>query len=302
MSKKPTKIQEEEIDITKDELEEHPFFHYYGMLQHQQNMLQDYIRTGTYQKAIINNISDFKGKVVLDVGTGTGILSFFAAQAGAKKVYAIEISKMADYAKKLVKSNHKEKIIEIIHGKVEEIEIPEKVDVIISEPMGFFLVHERMLESYIIARQRFLKDKGKMFPSIGTIYISLFQDQALYDEQFDKVQFWNQTDFYGVDVSELYKHSLREMLSQPLIGYFNANQLVTDDKATYLIDFCHNKPEDLHEIDIPFRLKINKACVINGIANWFDVSFNGSKEVVVLSTAPDSDCIYIYIYYFLIII
>lgn len=51
-------------------------------------MMQDYIRTSTYQKAIISNISDFKDKVILDVGAGSGILSFFAAQAGAKKVYA----------------------------------------------------------------------------------------------------------------------------------------------------------------------------------------------------------------------
>ena len=45
-------------------------------------MMQDYIRTSTYQKAIISNLSDFKDKIVLDVGCGSGILSFFATQAG----------------------------------------------------------------------------------------------------------------------------------------------------------------------------------------------------------------------------
>ena len=55
-------------------------FHYYGMLQHQQNMLQDYVRTATYYTAIMENQSDFAGKVVMDVGAGTGILSLFAAQ------------------------------------------------------------------------------------------------------------------------------------------------------------------------------------------------------------------------------
>ena len=56
------------------------YFYYYGMLQHQQNMLQDYIRTGTYWSAILENAPDFQGKVVMDVGAGSGILSLFAAQ------------------------------------------------------------------------------------------------------------------------------------------------------------------------------------------------------------------------------
>lgn len=56
------------------------YFHYYGQLQHQQNMLQDYIRTGTYYEAIMENKSDFQDKIVMDVGAGSGILSLFAAQ------------------------------------------------------------------------------------------------------------------------------------------------------------------------------------------------------------------------------
>lgn len=71
-----------------DESSASSYFQFYGYLSQQQNMMQDYIRTSTYQKAIISNISDFKDKVILDVGAGSGILSFFAAQAGAKKVYA----------------------------------------------------------------------------------------------------------------------------------------------------------------------------------------------------------------------
>lgn len=280
-----------ENNIEKEELEEHPFFHYYGMLSHQQNMLQDNIRTGTYRNAILNNKSDFKNKIVLDVGTGTGILSFFASDAGAKKVYAIEISKMAYYAERLVKSNKKDNIIKVIRGKVEEVEIPEKVDIIISEPMGFFLVHERMLESFIIARKRFLKKGGKMFPSVGHIYLSIFSDQALYDEQFPKSTFWNQTNFYGLDISELYNDSVRENFSQPVIGYFDVNQLVTYDKVIYTIDFEKDEPEDLHTIDIPFSFRVNRPCIIHGIANWFDVIFNGSTNIITLSTAPDSDCI-----------
>ena len=77
----------------------------YGMLQHQQNMLQDYVRTGTYWAAINENAADFRGKTVVDVGAGSGILSLFAAQAGADRVYAVEASAMADHAERLCAAN-----------------------------------------------------------------------------------------------------------------------------------------------------------------------------------------------------
>lgn len=81
------------------------YFHYYGMLQHQQNMLQDYVRTGTYYAAILDNRIDFEGQAVCDVGAGSGILSMFAAQAGARVVYAVEASGMAHYASQLAAAN-----------------------------------------------------------------------------------------------------------------------------------------------------------------------------------------------------
>ena len=93
---------------TADETERPPdpsaFGVYYARLQHQQNMLQDVVRTDTYRRAIVGNADDFRGKVVLDVGAGTGILSFFAAQAGAGRVYAVEASAMAERAATLAAS------------------------------------------------------------------------------------------------------------------------------------------------------------------------------------------------------
>ncbi|XP_043721009.1 probable histone-arginine methyltransferase 1.3 [Telopea speciosissima] len=146
------------------------YFHYYGQLLHQQNMLQDYVRTGTYYAAVIENRADFIGRVVVDVGAGSGILSLFAAQAGAKHVYAVEASEMAEYARRLIAGNPSlGQRITVIRGKVEEVEVPEKADILISEPMGTLLINERMLESYVIARDRFLLPNGKMFPTIGRL-------------------------------------------------------------------------------------------------------------------------------------
>lgn len=68
-------------------------------------MLEDHKRTGAYYNAVIENKRLFKDKVVLDVGTGSGILAIFSAMAGARKVYAVEATDMAKNARKLVEHN-----------------------------------------------------------------------------------------------------------------------------------------------------------------------------------------------------
>ena len=158
------------------------------MIPQQQNMLQDRVRTGTYFTAIMENAADFRGKVVLDVGAGSGILSFFAAMAGAKRVYAVEASRMSEHCRRLLDGNpHLKEIVVVVSGKVEEVDIPEPVDVLVSEPMGTMLYNERMIESYLIARDRFMRKDptsgaavGRMFPGAGRVHCSLFSDETLW--------------------------------------------------------------------------------------------------------------------------
>ena len=69
------------------------------------------------------------------------------------------------------------------------MEIPEQIDMIISEPMGYMLYNERMIESYLHAK-KWLKPGGKMFPTKGILYVGPFTDEALYFEQYNKATFW----------------------------------------------------------------------------------------------------------------
>lgn len=77
-------------------------------------MIQDSVRTEAYKHAILSNRSVFQGKTVLDVGAGTGILSVFCAQAGASKVYAVEASRTAELARRIVEENHFSDVIEVM--------------------------------------------------------------------------------------------------------------------------------------------------------------------------------------------
>ncbi|XP_058000950.1 probable histone-arginine methyltransferase 1.4 isoform X1 [Hevea brasiliensis] len=262
------------------------YFHYYGQLLHQQNMLQDYVRTGTYYAAVIENRADFFGRVVVDVGAGSGILSLFAAQAGAKHVYAVEASEMAEYARRLIAGNPSlGERITVIKGKVEEVELPEKADILISEPMGTLLVNERMLESYVIARDRFLLPNGKMFPTVGRMHMAPFSDEYLFIEIANKALFWQQQNYYGVDLTPLYGSAFQGYFSQPVVDAFDPRLLVAP-AIFHVIDFTEIKEEELYEIDIPLKFIASVGTRVHGLACWFDVLFNGSTVQRWLTTAP----------------
>ena len=267
--------------------QDNPFTHYYAQLLHQGNMLADHVRTSTYQRAFMENARDFQDAIVLDVGTGTGILAFFAVQAGARKVYAVEASDSAEVAKKLAASNGYSDKVEVIKGRLEEITLPEKVDIIISEPIGFLLVHERMLESYAFARKAFLKPGGIMLPSTGSIVLAPITDQALHDEQKAKIEFWRNTDFYGVDLSEAVPIAEEEYFTQAIVGFFPNSSIISPNRTVHTIDFASVLPEEFHEFQIEYVFRIETTALMHGFGGWFDIDFIGTQKTIVLSTAPD---------------
>jgi type I protein arginine methyltransferase len=139
-------------------------------------------------------------------------------QAGAARVYAIEASDMVRHAQKLFDANPSlGSRITLLHGKLEALELPEKADVLISEPMGTLLVNERMLETYIYARRHMLKPGGKMFPGVGRIYVAAFADAALHAEQLGMAAFWANDAFYGVNLRALHADAqvVRSQTSAP---------------------------------------------------------------------------------------
>ncbi|XP_034411426.1 histone-arginine methyltransferase CARM1-like isoform X2 [Cyclopterus lumpus] len=259
-------------------------YQFHSCLSQHQSLLQDYLRIATYQRAILLNESDFKDKVVLDVCCGSGILSFFAVQAGATRVYAVESNPMAKYTKILVQNNCLSERIRVLEGKVEEISCPDMVDVIISEPMGYMLLNQKLMESFLHAR-KWLKPNGLMFPSYGDIHLAPFSDEQLYFEHHARASFWQQRSFYGVNLSALHGAAGEEFFRQPIVDSFEV-QVLMARSVKHCINFMEAKEEDLLRMEIPFVFTLLQSGLVHGLAFWFDVAYLGSKATVWLSTAP----------------
>ncbi|XP_010743910.3 histone-arginine methyltransferase CARM1 [Larimichthys crocea] len=259
-------------------------YKFHSCLSQQQSLLQDYLRITTYQRAILVNETDFRDKVVLDVCCGSGILSFFAVQAGATRVYAVESSPMAKYTQILVQSNCMSERIRVLEGEVDEVSCTDMVDVIVSEPMGYMLLSDRLMESFLHAR-KWLKPNGLMFPSYGDIHLAPFSDEQLYFEHFARASFWQQRSFYGVNLNALHSPAVDEFFKQPIVDTFDV-QILMARSVKHCINFMEVKEEDLHRMEIPFVFTLMQSGLVHGLAFWFDVAYLGSKSTVWLSTAP----------------
>jgi len=221
----------------------------------------------------------------MDLGTGTGILSFFCIAAGAAKVYAIEASDLADWTELIVASNGLSDKIKVIKGRIEEITLPEQVDVIVSEWMGTFLIFESMMESLLWGRDKYLKPDGMMLPSHANIYLSPVTMDEFYKE---KVEFWNTV--HGVDMSVVIPFAKKCAFEKPMIDKAIKPECVLAEPVLLnsfnLKDVPMNKPYE--KTVVQFSFKASKDANMHGFVAWFDVAFVGTAhEKIVLSTSPD---------------
>ncbi|KAG6662412.1 protein arginine N-methyltransferase PRMT10-like [Carya illinoinensis] len=283
------------------------YFCTYAFLYHQKEMLSDRVRMDAYFNSIFQNKHHFQGKTVLDVGTGSGILAIWSAQAGARKVYAVEATKMSEHARVLVKANNFEDVVEVIEGSMEEVTLPEKVDVIISEWMGYFLLRESMFDSVICARDRWLKPTGIMYPSHARMWVAPIRsglvDQKVSDYQEtmdDWYNFTNETKTnYGVDMSVLTKPFSEEQrkyyLQTALWNNLHPHQVIGTAAVVKEIDCLTVTVNDILEVrsnlSSSITLEDTRLC---GFGGWFDVHFRGrtedpAQQEIELTTAPSID-------------
>ncbi|GIY84575.1 protein arginine N-methyltransferase 1 [Caerostris extrusa] len=246
---------------------------------HEAKMLKDEVRTLTYRNAMQHNKHLFRGKTVLDIGCGTGILCMFAAKAGAAKVIGIECSGIVEHAVNITKENNLDHIITIVKGKVEDVEIPvDKVDIIISEWMGYCLFYESMLDTVLYARDKWLKPDGMMFPDRATLFLCAIEDRQYKDE---KINWWDSV--YGFNMSCIRKVAI----SEPLVDVVDPKQVVTSVCLLKEVDLYTVKPGDLN-FSTPFHLQVKRDDYIQAFVTFFNVEFTKCHKRTGFSTAPDA--------------
>ena len=126
-------------------------------------MAFDHRRNQSYRRAMAAIIDS--QTCVLDVGAGIGILGLMAAQLGARKVYCVEPENTIALGREFAKDNGIENKMDFLQGKIEEIKLPEPVDLIVSALTGNFLLAEDLLPSLFYARDHFLKSGGCLLPN-----------------------------------------------------------------------------------------------------------------------------------------
>jgi len=236
-------------------------------------MLQDAVRTDSYRDFIYGNKHLFAGKTVLDVGCGTGILSMFCAKAGAARIIAVDNSNIIDKARANIYSNGFSDKITLVRGKIEEVTLPvSKVDIIVSEWMGYALLYEAMLDSVLYARDHYLQPDGLMVPSHCTLHIAPIADP---DWVADNISFWK--DVYGFDMTAMQEKIYDEMLVRHPLKDAVVGR--TANWAPFKILDLHTVTTSELDFEAVFSASLNQDIdALDGFCIWFDTIFMQSRK------------------------
>lgn len=241
----------------------------FGEIQPHEIMLADGIRVDTYKAGIDRYIHD--GDVVVDLGTGSGILAFMASQAGAKKVYAIDHSDVLDLAQHLAEHNNL-KNIDFLHMHSGDFQLDEKVDVILHEQIGNALITEDMIRNVCDLRDRVLKPGGRILPA----KFDAFLEPLVLREDSIVPKIWEQ-EIHGLSFAaakpwldrraEEFRNRPRRVLPEEA-AYF-----LTEPTPAFSIDLETIRPEDTPS-RIPMKKTIVRDGVMDGFCHYFRICFD----------------------------
>ncbi len=232
------------------------------------NMMSDRIRLDAYARAI--NALVKPGDIVIDLGSGPGLLSLLAARAGAEKVYAIEKTDAAKLALEVAKANDLEDRIEVVAENSKNFEIPVRADVLVSETLGSFAVDENTLDFTLDARERLLKPDAILIPRRLAIWMAPTSNTELRE----RADFW--TEVGGFDFSP----ARRETLKQMNIAGIKADQLLASPQLFASVDLRRHQRDTLEK---KLRFEIDRQGTIHGVAGWFQAEL---ADDIVIDTSP----------------
>jgi len=243
-------------------------------------MLQDKVRTDSYIRAIKETVRP--GDTVLDIGCGTGIFSFISAKAGARKVYAVEMTDIIRTAKETAELNNLGDKIVFLKNNLKNVSLEEKADVIITETIGPFVMEEGIVEILKFARDRFLKPGGKIIPEEVDLYMAPHSDKALYDELQEYAGFWK-NGIHGLDFTPYSNLIYEEFMHRPY--NWNIEEAVLSDKPKII-----RKLNLYEEVDTSFENTVvftpEPGRAVYGFAGFFDVKLSENTCFNILPGSP----------------
>ena len=237
------------------------------------DMIRDPVRMELYSEAIKSIVDS--GSRVIDIGSGTGILSLIAAQHGAEKVCGVEISSLARYATKIAELNSLEDMVEFIQGNILEIEPPaEKFTIAICELFGTFGIDENILPILQHVREKFLEEGGKILPESLELFVAPVQ----CTESYRNIANWKPK-MFGLDfspVQELAYNAVYHLSGDPV-------RLLANQKELAAINF-YSVAKLPHRRVLEYQFETDG--VLHGMVGWFTSTL---APGYVLSTSPKQE-------------
>ncbi len=235
------------------------------------SMLVDTVRTSAFHEAILRTVE--AGDVVLDIGTGTGILAMAAARAGAKRVYAIEQGPVIDLARRVVTANGLADRVTFIEALSTEVELPEPADVLVTETIGNAGFDEGILTWVADAGERLLVPEPRLIPR------RLLLDVALVDIRRDFAEFDRWEDpLLGFDLSALRTVALNSIQAADLTEL----SMVSDPVRAFQVDLAQRTTSLAAGISLTAR----RSGTVHALWLWFNADLGGG---LVVSSRPPSD-------------
>lgn len=240
--------------------------------EHRQYLV-DRIRVSAFESAIASVVRP--GHVVLDLASGTGIMGLMACRAGARRVYSVEMGGMVAAAREVAQANGYGNRVVFIRGYSTQVDLPEKVDVVVADQIGNFGFNAGIIEYFADARRRFLKPEGVTIPLRMDLILAPVDAPNL----FGQVEFWN-TSPAGFDF-----RSTRVMAANT--GYqvdLPAKSVCGDPVVIAGVDLNHATAGPFHG---QTTAMIRRSGTMHGLGGWFTAELAAGISMTNSPLAPE---------------
>ncbi len=233
------------------------------------NLLRDVVRTEAYLEALRQVVQP--DDVVVDIGTGNGILAMGALQAGARHVYAIEAGLMAKTTREIFAANDFADRTTLIEGWSLRLDVPEKADVLVSEILSNDVFTENALQATRDGVRRFLKPGGRVLPTHARMYIWLVNmpEYMLANRSVRPADTEDWQTRYGLDFAPLYDN---QWSGRPFLEVYPPQlpdwQLLSE--AVLVADVRLDQIEAL-TYELETVAHCTKSGHVNGMLGYFDL-------------------------------